>query len=209
MSIFNFARGPQFDRSSPTMFAPEPPAPVKPSRVAEVEVPPENAEPLNKQLLEDLKELFPNYATPHRIADANKNKRHLALVLKELGIRPFIKAEVERYKAEQLGIAESKITEKYQTVSWQLKNMAGWKQFSPGFGGYAGREYDLTYTSAIPEFALHTAVQVKKALPECEIFIDELVIGRVPEPFLVVKYGDTMEWLEVWDEPTFKGQREA
>lgn len=64
------------------------------------------------------------------------------------------------------------------------------------------------YEKQVPEFALATAVAVKRKLPDAEISVDHLV--KVPDPILVVKLGKSDElYLEQWDESDFKAERQV
>ncbi len=75
--------------------------------------------------------------------------------------------------------------------------------------------YDLAYyTKPVPEFALQTAIDIKKKHPEVEFFVCSLEESQVVlDPFLVMRIpGDpTLReyYLEVWNEPEFQGKREA
>lgn len=70
------------------------------------------------------------------------------------------------------------------------------------------------YPDPIPEFVLNKAVQIKKALPTCELVIEHLT--ETKDPFLIVqtrmpyKYPPTQPteryYVEVWDEPKFEGR---
>jgi hypothetical protein len=75
------------------------------------------------------------------------------------------------------------------------------------------RELSL-YAEPIPQFALQTAVDVKKAHPEVEFYVCTLEENRVVvDPFLVMRSraGDEVReyYLEVWNESKFRGRREA
>lgn len=66
------------------------------------------------------------------------------------------------------------------------------------------------YEGPIPEFALQTAVDLGKACRNSRFFVEELIVKKeVVDPFLVVTLGDAKYYLEVWNEPGFKGKREA
>ena len=75
--------------------------------------------------------------------------------------------------------------------------------------------YDLKkYTEPIPEFALHTALELKKVDPKLKFLVCALEERRVViDPFLVMRVYDGKDFhdysLEVWNEPTFHGEREA
>ncbi len=74
--------------------------------------------------------------------------------------------------------------------------------------------HDLAhYTEPVPEFALQTAVDIKKRHPEVSFYICSLEENRmVLDPFLVMRvpYGHWYRdyYLEVWSEPKFSGERE-
>lgn len=75
--------------------------------------------------------------------------------------------------------------------------------------------YDLAhYTEPVPEFALQTALDIKKRHPEVSFYICSLEENRmVLDPFLVMRIPDggwhRDYYLEVWNEPRFSGEREA
>ncbi|MFN3149680.1 hypothetical protein [Bremerella sp.] len=75
--------------------------------------------------------------------------------------------------------------------------------------------YDLAhYTEPVPEFALQTALDIKKRHPEVNFYVCSLEERRmVLDPFLVMRVpGDAWYkeyYLEVWSEPKFSGEREA
>ena len=64
------------------------------------------------------------------------------------------------------------------------------------------------YDEPVPEFALQTAILLKKKLPEAEFYIEHL--AYTPDPFLMVQLGKSdLVYIEVWDESNFKAKREA
>lgn len=64
-------------------------------------------------------------------------------------------------------------------------------------------------TERVPEFALETACQIKERIPSAEFYLDTLVCEEVQyDPFLVLRLNNTDYYLEVWDEPGFKQERE-
>lgn len=75
--------------------------------------------------------------------------------------------------------------------------------------------YDLAhYTEPVPEFALQTAIDIKKRHPEVNFYVCSLEENRmVLDPFLVMRVPDGTwykdYYLEVWNEPKFTGEREA
>jgi hypothetical protein len=62
------------------------------------------------------------------------------------------------------------------------------------------------YSKPIPPHVLAKAIEIKKALPTTEFFVEEL--KAVPDPFLIASFGskDYKEqyYIEVWEEPTFE-----
>lgn len=65
-----------------------------------------------------------------------------------------------------------------------------------------------SYQDQMPEYALQTAVDVKKHLPMATICVDRLIISdMVIDPFLVVRYKARDYYVEVWNEPKYKQQR--
>lgn len=65
------------------------------------------------------------------------------------------------------------------------------------------------YTKPIPDFVLNKAIQIKKALPACEILVEEL--QESADPFLVVRIKQDWRYegyyVEVWDETSFERGR--
>jgi hypothetical protein len=67
------------------------------------------------------------------------------------------------------------------------------------------------YEGPVPEFALQTALDIKKRLPEARFWVDELRRNApTDEPFLSVSLHDSGRYyLEVWNEPGFTQKRIA
>jgi len=70
------------------------------------------------------------------------------------------------------------------------------------------------YEFAIPEYALQTAIDIKKQYSNANLVVHYLHISQIPrpypDPFLVLRFEGTQEYemyLEVWDEPDFKAKR--
>jgi hypothetical protein len=69
------------------------------------------------------------------------------------------------------------------------------------------------YHEPIPEFVLNKAIQIKRAIPEVELFVEYLEMRS--DPFLLAKLGQgkkgsdwdaDWEYIEVWAEPKFEGR---
>jgi len=71
-----------------------------------------------------------------------------------------------------------------------------------------------SYDEPVPEFALQTALDIKKKHPEVSFYVCVLEENRiVVDPFLVMRVhnGNVIHdyYIEVWNESAFTGQREA
>lgn len=89
-----------------------------------------------------------------------------------------------------------------------------------GFGALGGNKtirisWNLVpiqdYGNRIPEFALQTALDLQQRYPDSQFFIDEATYETVSvDPFLVVKAkrSKRLFYLEVWNEPEYREQRE-
>jgi hypothetical protein len=62
------------------------------------------------------------------------------------------------------------------------------------------------YRFPIPEFALRKAIQIRQAVPEAEIFVEQVTQVPRPDPFLVVKFRRERYTVEVWGEPGFESK---
>jgi hypothetical protein len=94
-------------------------------------------------------------------------KKSLRDVLRELDIAPFSKKSVEKYKAKMQKIAQAKLDEDKgndEQARWRMRNIG-------------------SYPLPIPEFALNKAVQIKEAMPEANIQVEQLEVED-PDPFL-------------------------
>jgi hypothetical protein len=117
------------------------------------------------------------------------SRNALALVLRDLEIDPFDREQVKQYKEKK------RITElrNYKAQN-QYVGVAKW-ELLPLY----------VYNQDVPEFVLAKALDIKEKLPTAEFYIDQLRIDEVyVDPFLVVKDGEEMFWIEVWDEPEFE-----
>lgn len=117
----------------------------------------------------------------------------LLSALSKLDIKPFTPESILKYKENELNRHQRKTN--FIKYSWVKTNI---KQ----------------YQGQVPEFALQTALDIKKRCPNVEIFIDELVAQQVPtnDPFLVVKPNTKSYkeyYVEVWNEPRYRQERET
>lgn len=62
------------------------------------------------------------------------------------------------------------------------------------------------YNKPVPEFVLHKAIQIKRAVPNVSLHIEFLASQPKPDPFLVATLNNETFYVEVWDEPKFEGR---
>jgi len=152
------------------------------------------------------------YSALRKHLDHPEEKPQLAQALAQLGIEILDHQDVLTYMSERLCTRTQEML-----GSWAATNPAisSW-----GSGEYfMGPSWEKTaiskYKEAIPEFVVNKAAQIKRALPECEVWIRHLTEDR--DPFLEVTLGKADEWsaagngseryfVEVWDEPKFEGR---
>ena len=111
--------------------------------------------------------------------------------LRELDIRPFTAESVNEYKHQRQRELQSKESSYGRTIwSWRMVPLAA-------------------YASAVPTYALQTALSIKSKMPEAQFAVDELVStwNGLDDPFLVVHVGYVRFHIDVWDEPSFTGKR--
>jgi hypothetical protein len=65
------------------------------------------------------------------------------------------------------------------------------------------------FKEQVPEFAIQTAIDIREHCPDAEFYVDKLEFTRPLDLFLCVKTRHSdMFYVEVWNEPGFKQQRE-
>lgn len=145
---------------------------------------------LDEQLAQDAAAKLGYGPMAEEIQSKTAEARLLA-ALRELDIKPFTHASVAAYKAEKRATAERE-HRFYSYVSWRATELSKYKK-------------------AVPSYVLHTALQVHSKMPDAKFMVDEMITeSRVPDPFLFVQIGTkTRYYLDVWDEPTFKGERQV
>jgi hypothetical protein len=137
-----------------------------------------------------------------------KELTQLQAVLKELDIPVFNVSDVTKYQKERM------VERSVELFKEWLKEMQSRDEIHSydRFGGPAWNEQKISeYKQPVPEFVLAKAVQIKQAIPECEIFIEGL--EDHPDPSLVVAIPDGRPYykakeryyVEVWAEPKFEG----
>jgi len=105
----------------------------------------------------------------------------LAKALATLEIAVLDAAQVERYKNKK----EDEATDDDMDGEWY--------------------PYEIgDYTQPIPEFVLAKALEIKKAVPEVNLHIEQIKLK--PDPFLVATLDSECYYIEVWEEPEFEGR---
>lgn len=126
-----------------------------------------------------------------------KLQNPLLAVLAHLGIEPFVGDTVQQYQAQMLAYAKNEAR--------RMDAAEGVPPFSYSARVARWNTHTLeNYSKPVPEFALDTALKIKRACPEAEFQIEELEV--VPDPFLIVMLGITRRYVEVWDEPKFEAE---
>jgi hypothetical protein len=158
-------------------------------------------------------EVILGYSLLRNSLDAPADTPRLAQVLAELGIEVLNKADVLDYMRERLCDRTLELLDE-----WQKSNPAALGSWGYG-ANFSGPSWEATpidkYREAIPEFVVNKAVQIKRALPEAEIFIRHLTEDK--DPFLEVTLGKATDYdadrngseryfVEVWEEPKFEGR---
>lgn len=110
------------------------------------------------------------------------NKCRVAECFTKLGIEPLDRAKVDAYKAQKV------------------------REASTGYINNWTRCALNKYARPVPEFALSRAIEIKREIPDVTFEIEELVTQRI-DPFLIMRYGNEVHYLDVWDEPGFEGRR--
>ncbi len=164
-------------------------------------------------------------------------------ILNELGIKPFTSASVEKYKADMLwkahqprrlwlygvatvlfacicGLSASLCFNMpllgipflivgiisgiaVYTVSFDPPTSLAWEWSTLDIGAVAN----------VPEFALQTALDVKRKVEGHHIYMRVNVLRnreqQARDPFLIVRFNGQDYYVEVWNEPGYKQQRQV
>lgn len=110
--------------------------------------------------------------------------------------------------AMDIGILDWREVLRYQYQKQAEENIAQLQE--PGWQWRSDLSWNMTpidkFKQPIPDFVLNKAIQIKKALPACEILVESL--ERSADPFLVVRLKDGWRYegyyVEVWDESSFE-----
>jgi len=130
----------------------------------------------------------------------------LTRVLEELEIEPYRIDDVKKYKADQVLKVEDEVWAEFRERAklevqepWTLGIAAG------TFVSARWRKVPLEeYEGTVPEFALSHAIEIKERLPKAKFHVEELVVDKRYDPFLVVSCGRERFYIDVWDERDFE-----
>lgn len=181
---------------------------------------------------------FLGYTLLKELEESERGDRKIAKVLKELNIEPLSNESVEHYKKNEINKKEPRwlgwlalaelvggvILGIYMglvgllmiaVVPVLIMTTVAVADLIYGFNGWGWNAVPLRDTrQRIPEFALQTALDVKKKLEEHNVqatfYVDFLEKNRVKyDPFLFL-YANGRRWyLEYWNEPNFKAKKEV
>ncbi len=127
----------------------------------------------------------------------------LTETLEQLDIEPFRTEDVKRYKSAKAEEVENQIWAEF-TEKVKLEGL--------GPGGLIGsfvraywRRVELSrYGGDIPAFAISRAVEIKQRLPQALFYVEELIVDKQYDPFLLVQCGRERFYVDVWDERDFE-----
>lgn len=126
----------------------------------------------------------------------------LAAALARLEIEILNPEDVHRYQMEMRHEAEKKhLARAIVAGGREIQRLGHWS-----FPRWEEQKIE-NYTLPIPEFVLNKACQIKREIPDVQIFIESL--NEHPDPFLLVKHGkydEEVYRVEVWDEPKFNAR---
>lgn len=134
----------------------------------------------------------------------------LTHVLEELEIEPYRIDDVKKYKTQKVQEVEDQVWAEFRERA-RLEIQDPWTVgMAPGSFVHAHwRKVPLAqYKGTVPEFALSRAIEIKERLPKAEFFVEELVIEKRYDPFLVVVRGRERFYIDVWDERDFEATLE-
>lgn len=136
----------------------------------------------------------------------------LARVLEKLEIEILDIKQVNLYKQEQLELAARGERKAHR----RARNDEDDTEDSSSSADDEGDEMDEfewnrisipDYSRPIPTHVLHKAIQVKTALPTVDLMVEELIVQKRIDPFLIARYGKELYYIEVWNEPTFENRK--
>ena len=126
----------------------------------------------------------------------------LASMLNALGIEPFRREDVNRYKKEKA----SKIEHEIRAAFWERARQELYFSMPPGT--YVQATWHTVplkdYEGEVPEYALSHAVEIKERMPNVDFEVEELRVEKRYDPFLIVYCDRERFYIDVWDEQPFE-----
>lgn len=130
----------------------------------------------------------------------------------------ILKEESSKPLAEILAILDIEIIDIDRVRSYQKEctkianNQKGapvgssgkWETYQLGHKYDEDKYWHKPYENPIPEHVLSKAIQIKREIPEAQLYIEEFT--AIPDPFMFVELGSERYCFEVWDEPEFEGR---
>jgi hypothetical protein len=130
----------------------------------------------------------------------------LTRVLEELEIEPYRFDDVKKYKAQKVQEVEDQVWAEFrERAKLELQDpWAGGMQSGSIVHAHWRKIPLAKYKGTVPEFALSRAIEIKERLPKAEFFVEELVVEKRYDPFLLVVRGRERFYIDVWDEREFE-----
>jgi hypothetical protein len=127
----------------------------------------------------------------------------LTQALEELEIEPFRADDVKKYKDTKARAVEHRVWREFLDAA-RVEGLAPGGLIGSFVHAHWRRLKLGKYRGQVPLFALSKAVEIKQQLPKAEFYVEELVVDKQYDPFLVVRCGREEFYVDVWDERDFE-----
>jgi hypothetical protein len=135
----------------------------------------------------------------------------LTRALEELGIEPYHSDDIRKYKTKKAKDAEDQAWAEFAKQARLEQGRLGIQEpwghvmVAGSFVRARWRKVPLAkYQGSVPEFALSRAIEIKERLPKVEFHVEELVVDKRYDPFLIATCGRERFYIDVWDEREFE-----
>jgi len=135
----------------------------------------------------------------------------LTHALEELGIEPYRSDDVQKYKTKKAKEAEEQVWAEFVKQARREQGHLGIQEpwghvmAAGSFVHARWRKVPLAkFQGSVPEFALSRAIEIKERLPKVEFYVEELVVDKRYDPFLIATCGRERFYIDVWDERDFE-----
>jgi hypothetical protein len=135
----------------------------------------------------------------------------LTRVLEELGIEPYRNEDVQEYKRKKAKEAEEQVWDEFAKRARLEQGRLGIQEpwghvmVAGSFVHARWRKVPLAkYQGTVPEFALSRAIEIKERLPKADFYVEELIVDKRYDPFLIATCGRERFYIDVWEERAFE-----